>query len=176
VSGGAAPYRIRRARLSERRVIQELIHKAYLPLTGPLGIEYQVDPFNFLWQIVNRRIWVLEERGELLGTVMLSDDSVRLLIFYLAVLPSAQGRGIGRALMEFAEAHTRRHGFVGLMLHTPAGFTGALAFYRHLGFAEVEGGFGDDDRFVLLMKRLSATTPPPSGASARRPTGPLLRG
>jgi ribosomal protein S18 acetylase RimI-like enzyme len=56
----------------------------------------------------------------------------------LAVAEHASRRGIGRALIEAAQAWARDHGLVNLTLHTGACNTGARAFYAALGFAEEE--------------------------------------
>ncbi len=56
----------------------------------------------------------------------------------LAVAASASRRGIGRALVEAANAWAAGHGLVNLTLHTGAANTAARAFYAALGFAEEE--------------------------------------
>jgi ribosomal protein S18 acetylase RimI-like enzyme len=73
-------------------------------------------------------------------------------VFALFVRPEAEGRGIGRALMERAEAGLRRAGVTEAWLTTggdPA--LRALGFYRHLGWRY--GGRFDDGQ-VLLRKPL----------------------
>jgi acetyltransferase len=72
-------------------------------------------------------------------------DVVRLMVH-----PSAQGRGLGRALLDAAVAHARALGFEQLLLSTRGGTT-LPAFYAALGWTEV-GVFpaalhlGGDDR------------------------------
>ena len=71
------------------------------------------------------RIWVFEERGELLGFMALVDD-------YLAALfvrPDRQGRGVGHALLQEAKQQ-------GGALHTRVFVENepAVRFYRRHGF------------------------------------------
>jgi ribosomal protein S18 acetylase RimI-like enzyme len=56
----------------------------------------------------------------------------------LAVAERAARRGVGRALVEAADAWAREHGLRNLTLHTGAFNTGARAFYAALGFTEEE--------------------------------------
>ena len=72
----------------------------------------------------------------------------------IAVLPDCQGKGFGRALIEFAEAEARRRGFGEIHLYTHALMTENIALYRRIGFVEThrvsEKGY---DR-VYMTKRL----------------------
>lgn len=54
----------------------------------------------------------------------------------LAVAQEAERRGVGRALVEEAEAWARQRGFRMIGLDTGAANAGARAFYARLGFAE----------------------------------------
>ncbi|ENC6656829.1 GNAT family N-acetyltransferase [Aeromonas hydrophila] len=79
------------------------------------------------------RIWVFEERGELLGFMALVDD-------YLAALfvrPDRQGRGVGHALLQEAKSK-------GARLHARVFVENDLAvrFYRRHGFV-IEGEVAD---------------------------------
>jgi ribosomal protein S18 acetylase RimI-like enzyme len=56
----------------------------------------------------------------------------------LAVATDAARRGIGRTLIEAAEAWARDHDLAHLTLHTGARNAGARAFYAALGFVEEE--------------------------------------
>ena len=54
----------------------------------------------------------------------------------LALADATQGRGVGRALMEAAEAWTRSRGMRRLTLYVFAGNDRARGFYARLGFGE----------------------------------------
>lgn len=55
-------------------------------------------------------------------------------ILALAVLPAAQGKGAGRALMEEAESWAQSRGIAGVRLDSGMDRTGAHAFYRAIGY------------------------------------------
>lgn len=73
----------------------------------------------------------------------------------VAVAPAAVGKGLGRALIGFAEAQARAQGFDRISLYTNVHMTENLSLYPHLGYRETgrrrEDGF---DR-VYFEKRLS---------------------
>ena len=56
----------------------------------------------------------------------------------LAVTEKAEGRGIGRALMDAAEAWARDRGLERISLDTGAANAGARGFYARLGYAETD--------------------------------------
>ncbi len=54
---------------------------------------------------------------------------------HINVLPSFQGRGVGRALITTLIAHLRAEGVKGAHLVVAQSNTGAIAFYERLGFS-----------------------------------------
>jgi ribosomal protein S18 acetylase RimI-like enzyme len=168
VSGPAAAQRVRRARLRDRHAIRHLVDVAYSRQQQALGLAQDARQISFWWHILNRRLWLLENGKELVGLIGLLDGSIQLFIFFVTILPSAQRRGFGRMLVEFAENKARRRGLTRLQLDTPEGFVNAIEFYRHLGFVDI----GRQNRgcyvSVVMMKRLDAKVLPHAAASAPR--------
>lgn len=72
------------------------------------------------------------------GLISLIPGDGGLLIENLAVSPEAQGTGVGRALMDFAEVRAGQLGLTRLTLYTHVVMTENQAIYAHLGFREVE--------------------------------------
>jgi ribosomal protein S18 acetylase RimI-like enzyme len=83
------------------------------------------------------------------------DDA--LLIENVAVHPKAQGTGLGRRLMDFAEEEGRRGGFGLLRLYTDEIMTENVALHEHLGYREVDRRLEDGYRRVLMEKLLRTT-------------------
>jgi GNAT superfamily N-acetyltransferase len=77
-----------------------------------------------------------------------------LLIENIAVDPSAQGRGLGRALMSFAEQEAARRGFTRMALVTHEVMTENQAIYARLGYTEVDRRAEDGYRRIYMEKRL----------------------
>jgi ribosomal protein S18 acetylase RimI-like enzyme len=73
----------------------------------------------------------------------------------VAVDPGTQGRGLGRALLEFAEAEAARCGLGQMALVTHEAMTENQAIYARLGYIEVERRAEDGYHRIYLEKQLS---------------------
>jgi ribosomal protein S18 acetylase RimI-like enzyme len=73
----------------------------------------------------------------------------------IAVDPSAQGRGLGRALMEFAEQEAARRTLNRMALVTHEVMTENQAIYARLGYVEIERRAEDGYRRIYMEKPLT---------------------
>ena len=96
---------------------------------------------------------VLEEGGELVGSIMVGYEGHRGWINYLAVRPDHQRRGLGRLLMTEAETRLRDLGCPKVNLQVRTSNEAARAFYREVGYVV--------DDAVSFGKRLEHDSPPP---------------
>jgi ribosomal protein S18 acetylase RimI-like enzyme len=94
------------------------------------------------------------------GILVLEEHPGHLLVDNVAVAPSAQGRGVGRALLAFAERHARELGLREVRLYTNERMTSNIALYRRLGYRDLAAETIDGRHAVWLAKPLSATSPP----------------
>ena len=78
----------------------------------------------------------------------------RLLIENIAVHPGAQGSGLGRVLMSFAEQEAARRGLTRMALVTHEVMTENQAIYARLGYTEVQRRADDGYRRIYMEKRL----------------------
>ena len=72
----------------------------------------------------------------------------------VAVSPEAQGAGLGRRLMEFAEQQARARGISRMTLYTHEVMTENLAIYAHLGYRETSRAVQGAYRRVFMEKLL----------------------
>lgn len=85
--------------------------------------------------------FVAEERGIPLGLLVIKPDfdyftdHRRAYVEILVVSKDAEGQGVGRALIEFAQQWGREHGCLEVVLDVFASNASAIAFYERLGFA-----------------------------------------
>jgi GNAT superfamily N-acetyltransferase len=100
------------------------------------------------------QVWVYG--APILGVISLIVGDTTLLIENVAVDPESQGAGVGRRLMEFAEARARELGLSGLCLYTNEVMHEDLAIYEHMGYVEVEGRVADGYNRVFMEKKLGA--------------------
>lgn len=79
-------------------------------------------------------VYAIENKGQLTGCIFLRPEKDCLYVGKLAVLPSAQGKGIGRRLLEIAEETARELGLQALRLETRIELLGNHATFAAWGF------------------------------------------
>lgn len=127
---------IRQATAADGPVVAEIISAAYEKYLTRMDRPPAPMLRDHAPAIEAGAVWVAGDPVAGLITLMLTGDT--LLIENLAVRPAAQGAGVGRALMDFAELRARRLGATRLALYTHVVMTENQAIYRHLGYREVE--------------------------------------
>jgi ribosomal protein S18 acetylase RimI-like enzyme len=146
------PPGLRRATAADLPAIKAIIDAAYTGyLTrmdkppGPMLRDYGPS-------VADGTTWVTGSPVTAVLTLYPRDD--HLFIDNVAVHPSAQGRGLGRALMSFAEEEAARLGFTRISLFTHEVMTENQAIYARLGYVEVERRTEDGYRRIYMEKRL----------------------
>jgi len=79
---------------------------------------------------------VAESNGVIVGSVMAGYDGHRGWLNYLAVDPDCRRQGLGKALVDAAEARLRALGCPKINLQVRRGNELAVAFYESIGFKE----------------------------------------
>lgn len=127
-------------------------------LMTQLGYDIAADDlaarFGTVTGDADHAVLVAEQGGLLVGLVHVFarpalEKPVEAVIQSLVVDTRARGAGIGRALMDRAEAWARARGLASVALHTTLTRADARAFYARLGYADVVEA-------ALLRKTLSA--------------------
>ena len=127
---------------------------------------------------------VAERDGELLGYVLVLFHGRTALarLYSMAVAPEHRAQGLGRVLLDAAEAVALDGGAAIMRLEVhPANFA-AIALYRSAGYVEfgIYRGFYEDDSDALRMQhalvpRLQPDLPRASRTTARRWSSPAAR-
>ena len=117
-------------------------------LPGPVRHDYAPE-------IAAGQVWLAGEPPVAVIVLVLAED--HLLINNVAVHPSAQGQGIGRQLMDFAERQATAAELSLLTLYTHETMVENIAFYTRLGFRETGRRTDDGFRRVFMEKRLGGS-------------------
>ena len=80
------------------------------------------------------QVHVVEREGRIFGVLELLVTDQGFLLDSIAVDPSAQGTGIGRQLLQFAEDEARRQGFESIYLMTNEKMTENQELYARIGY------------------------------------------
>jgi ribosomal protein S18 acetylase RimI-like enzyme len=159
---------------SSRGVIRPLRHSDRGPLLDILRAtnvfsEQEIDVALELIDAVLDRpdqgdyiIYVLEEAGTVLGYYCVGPTPATISTFdlyWIAVSPGTQGRGVGTALNEHAEALIRSRGGTLIMVETSSrkDYDPTRAFYRRKGYqelAQVRDYYRPSDDLVIFGKYL----------------------
>lgn len=94
----------------------------------------------------NSDVLVAERNDGIVAAVLVGHDGHRGAVYYVAADPAHRGEGLGRLIMEAAEAWLVRRGVWKLNLHVRKSNPGVIGFYKSIGYAE--------DETVALSKRL----------------------
>ena len=104
-------------------------------------------------------IWAALKNKEIVGTVSAVPREERLYFRSMAVVPSAQGFGIGRLLLETVEKYAIENGFEKMSLVTTPFLKDAIRLYEQSGFEsdeiKIDGFFGTP--WFAMRKKLSKT-------------------
>jgi ribosomal protein S18 acetylase RimI-like enzyme len=138
-------YEIQRARPEDAAFIRRIAIAAYSPYIRRIGRKPAPMIADFPALIAAGEVWTISEIADIVGFVVLRSDDASLHVENVAVDPEQHGRGLGRALLTFAEDEARRRGFHRLDLYTNAKMRENLALYPLLGWKETgrrhENGF-----------------------------------
>jgi len=126
-------------------------YRHYIPLLG--GRRPRPMDDDQAARVASGELFLLEDEGSLLGVVTMGvvDDAVH--IFNFAVHPDAQGRGLLRQLMGFAEATAKERKLPRLTLYTNAAMTRNRAIYAHLGFRQLREETSPGGYQTVFMER-----------------------
>lgn len=146
--------RLRPATAADVPRLTELVRAAYGHyverlggLPGPLTEDYA--------EVVrSRRVTVAERGGEIAGLIVLSAGPEGFFVGNVAVDPTHQGTGIGRALLEHGEVAARGAGFDSIHLYTHELMSENLALYSRIGYVEYDRRLHGEACLVYLRKGL----------------------
>lgn len=144
---------IRPALMSDLQSVQACATEAYRPYVPRMGKKPAPMVADFRAQIEARQVHVMEAGGQVAGFIVLFSrrsasgeaGEDHLHVENVAVFPEHHGKGLGRALLAFAEDEARRRKLPAVELYTNVKMTENLALYPRLGYVETgrrkEAGF-----------------------------------
>jgi ribosomal protein S18 acetylase RimI-like enzyme len=144
---------IRPAQPTDADAVTACVRAAYAHYVPRIGREPAPMQADYPALIDAGVVWVAEEDRELVGVLVVRPQPPALLVENVAVRPASQGRGLGRALMAFAEERARASGLQETVLYTNERMTENLRFYPALGYLET--GRREQDGFARVFFRKS---------------------
>lgn len=106
-------------------------------------------------QVISRHQVSVAVAGDVVvGVLVLAVTEEGFLLDDVAVDPSRRGQGIGRMLLERAEAEAARQGYATISLYTHEKMTENRALYSRIGYVEYDRRVEDGYSRVYMRKRL----------------------
>lgn len=133
---GTGEFRIRRAGPADLAAVAACVAAAYRPYVARIGREPAPMLADYAALLEAGRVQLLETETRLAGVLVLFARADHVFVETLAVDPRAQGRGLGRHLMAFAEDWAQYRGLAKIRLYTNVHMREAAAFYTRLGYRE----------------------------------------
>jgi ribosomal protein S18 acetylase RimI-like enzyme len=146
--------RLRPATEADAPRLAELVQAAYGHYVERIGGPPRPMTDDYAYVVRRHDVTVAERDGEIAGLIVLAIGDEGFVVDNVAVDPAHQGTGVGRALLEHAEAAARRAGFDSIHLYTHERMTENLALYERIGYAEYDRRPIGDACLVYLRKRL----------------------
>lgn len=139
--------------------MRELAGAAYQPYVARIGCRPAPMTADYALIAGSGSAWVAEQRGHLIGLLVLESAEDHLLLDNVAVDPNAQGLGVGSRLLRLAEEQARARGLTEVRLYTNAAMTENLTYYPRHGYRETHRATQDGYRRVFFTKAVVRVEP-----------------
>jgi ribosomal protein S18 acetylase RimI-like enzyme len=128
----------RLAKPTDASLVSDLSRSAYVPAyLSVVGEAPKPATENYLSRILDQNVWIATFNDAPVGVLVLERSPLFLMIYSIAVDPNHQGRGLGVALLQYAEMLGAELKVPELRLYTNSRMTKNLHLYRKVGFTEV---------------------------------------
>lgn len=144
----------RRAEAGEAEAIRALVRDAYALYVPRMGREPAPMVADYAGLIASGMLEVAELEGVIVGILVCYGRADHLHVENVAVSSSAQGKGVGRALMARAETRAWELSLGAIELYTNEVMEENLPFYAALGYAETGRRVEDGYNRVFFRKEI----------------------
>jgi ribosomal protein S18 acetylase RimI-like enzyme len=133
---GLADYAARAAVESDAEALAACARAAYAKYPERNGLIPVPMTQDYAEVVREWQVTLVEHGGEVVAFIVMGVADEGFLLDNVAVAPADQGKGLGRCLLELAEAEAERRGFDSIYLYAQEVMTENLALYRRLGYVE----------------------------------------
>jgi len=147
---------VRPAEPGDVPAVTALVRAAYARYVERIGREPAPMTADYQAIVARGQCWVALREHELVGVLVLEPAADHLLLENIAVSPHAQGQGVGKLLLGFADDEARRRQLPEVRLYTNAAMTENLAYYPRHGYRETHRAAADGFARVYFAKPVTA--------------------
>ncbi len=115
----------------------QVAREAYAPYPERMGGQRPAPmDEDYAAVVAGAEAWVAESDDSVVGFLVLIAEGEGMLLDNIAVLPSHQGQGVGRALLTLAEERARARGCGRIRLYTNQAMVENQRLYAGIGYTE----------------------------------------
>jgi ribosomal protein S18 acetylase RimI-like enzyme len=134
--------------------VVDIVWRAYLPYVDRVGRKPGPMTDDYSALIGSSRVHVIDNDGSVQAILVLIPEDDVMLLDNIAVAPSAQRRGLGRKLIDYAEKIARELGYRSIRLYTNEVMTENIDLYARIGYLETHRGEEAGLKRVHMAKAL----------------------
>jgi ribosomal protein S18 acetylase RimI-like enzyme len=149
------PNTIRSASIDDLRAVEQIVHDAYAKYVERMGKPPGPMLDDYRKHIQANEVWMMFDDDTAVGVLVLVPKPDHLLLHNVAVHPAFRGKGIGRALIEFAEREAALRRYDEIRLYTHQQMHENVAMYARVGYEEIGRGEQDGFERVFFRKRIA---------------------
>jgi GNAT superfamily N-acetyltransferase len=146
---------IRIADVTDLAGVEAVVAAAYAHYIPRIGRKPGPMLDDYAALIRDGRVHVIGDADAVQAVLVLIPETAAMLLDNIAVAPSAQGLGLGRRLLAFAEQAARDAGYPCIRLYTHEMMTENVTLYARIGYVETHRGEERGFRRVYMTKRLT---------------------
>ncbi len=146
---------IEKANPEDQATVQTIVMAAYAHYIDRNGLTPGPMKDDYAALIAAGRVNVLRDETGVAGVLVLIPEEDCLLLDNVAVSPTAQGKGYGRILLDYAESIARAMGFARIRLYTQVIMTENQAIYAKRGYIETHRAVEKGLHRVFMEKVLA---------------------
>jgi len=139
--------------------MRDVAEAAYQPYIARMGRRPAPMTADYALIAGSGSAWVAEQRGRLVGLLVLEPAADHLLLENVAVDPDVQGNGVGSRLLRLAEEQAEAQGLNEVRLYTNAAMIENLTYYPRHGYRETHRATQDGYRRVFFTKAVGRVEP-----------------
>ena len=147
-------FSVRNAMDKDADAVTECVHNAFNHYIERIGRKPGPMLMDYAHEIREHQVFIVEDNGKIFGVLVLCIKDEGFLLDVIAVEPHAQGKGIGKLLLETAESEARRQGFTSIYLYTHEKMTENQLLYKKIGYVEYDRRVEHGLRRVYMRKEL----------------------
>ena len=148
------PLLLRSAAVTDAPAVTVCVNKAFGHYVERIGMKPAPMEMDFEREIRDHQVFVVEDAGRVVGSLVLGITEEGFLLDVIAVDPGWWGKGVGRLMLEHAEAEARRQGFDSIYLFTHEKMTENQALYKKIGYVEYDRRLEMGRKRVYMRKQI----------------------